>query len=108
MEYLHRFEQGISEQAQARQVFMPSVHELAAVLCELCERPSGVSATVDSQGMLTLSAAVPGHKRVYVEIEPSGEVGAAVTKERKYARDIPVHAIHELTREVISDSLGSL
>ena len=108
MEHLRRFGQGVSEQPQASQVFMPSVHELTATLCELSETPSGVSATVDSEGMLTLSAAVPGHKRVYVEIEPSGAVGAAVTKERKYAHDIPVNAIHELTREVISDSLGSL
>ena len=105
-ERLYQFEEGIAGQPQAQRGFtIAAVHELAAVLYE---KSSGVSATVDSHGMLTLSAAFPEDKRLYVEIEPSGQAGAAVTKERRYARDIPIQTASELTREVIDDSLGSL
>lgn len=74
----------------------------------LCKQSSTVSATVANDGMLSIATVFPNDVRLYVEIERDGSVGAAVTRDRQYARDIPSKAVADLTSEVILAAVGSL
>ena len=74
----------------------------------LCSQSDTVSATVSSDGMLSIAAVFPCDVRLYVEVERNGDVDAAVTRERRYASDISVHTVVDMTPEVILAAVGSI
>ena len=82
-----------------------AVQELVAWLCNQSET---VSATVSNDGMLSVAAVFPGDVRLYVEIERDGSTLAAVTRERRYARDISGDTIADFTSEVILAAVRSV
>ena len=67
-----------------------------------------MSATVSNDGMLSIATVFPNDVRLYVEIERDGSTGAAVTRERRYARDISGNTVADLTSEVILAAVGSI
>ena len=84
---------------------MTSVNRLVAWL----NNQSGtVSATVSSDGMLSIATVFPDDVRLYVEIERDGSVGAAVTRERRFASDISADSVADLTPEVILAAVASI
>jgi hypothetical protein len=74
----------------------------------LCNRSNTVSATVSSDGMLSVAAVFPKDVRLYVEIERDGSVEAAVTRDRRYANDVSAIAVADLTPEEILAAVGSI
>ena len=74
----------------------------------LCRRSGTVSVIVSNDGMLSIAAGFPNDVRLYVEIQRDGNAGAAVTRERRYARDIPGTTVGDLTPEVILAAVGSI
>ena len=74
----------------------------------LCSQSDTVSATVSNDGMLSIATVFPNDVRLYVEIERDGGTGAAVTRERRYARDISGNTVADLTPEVILAAVGSI
>ncbi len=74
----------------------------------LCQQSDTVSATVSEDGALSIATVFPKDVRLYVEIERDGSTGATVTRERRYAKDIAVTTIVDLTPEVILDAVGSV
>ena len=74
----------------------------------LCSQSDTVSATVSNDGMLSIATVFPNDVRLYVEIERDGSTGAAVTRERRYARDISGNTVADLTPEVILAAVGSI
>ena len=58
--------------------------------------------------MLSIATVFPDDVRLYVEIERDGSVGAAVTRERRFASDIPADTIVDLTPEVIFAAVASI
>ena len=74
----------------------------------LCKQSNTVSATVANDGMLSIATVFQDDVRLYVEIERDGSAGAAVTRDRQYARDILADAVDDLTSEVILAAVGSL
>ena len=74
----------------------------------LCNQSDTVSATVSSDGVLSVATVFPNDVRVYVEIEHDGSVEAAVTRERRYARDIAASTVSDLTPEVILAAVESI
>ena len=97
-ERLSRFSADFSGQDPVSDSTMSSVHELVAWLCHQSDT---VSATVSNDGMLSIAAVFPRDVRLYVEIERNGYIEAAVTRERRYAKDIPAVTVTDLTPEVI-------
>lgn len=78
-----------------------TMSEVRALVSWLCRQSNTVSAGVSSNGMLTIAAGFPNHIRLYVEIERSGSAGAAVTRERRYAKDVAGDTITDIVPEVI-------
>ena len=74
----------------------------------LCRRSGTVSVIVSNDGMLSIAAGFSNDVRLYVEIQRGGSAGAAVTRERRYARDIPGTTVGDLTPEVILAAVGSI
>ncbi len=74
----------------------------------LCDQSDTVSATVSSDGMLSIAAVFPDDVRLYVEVERNGDVGAAVTRERRYANDISADTVVDLTPEVILAAVAGI
>ena len=74
----------------------------------LCTQSDTVSASVSSDGMLSLATVFPDDVRLYVEIERDGSVGAAVTRDRRFASDIAVDTVVNLTPEVILAAVASI
>jgi hypothetical protein len=74
----------------------------------LCKRSGTVSVIVSNDGMLSIAAGFSNDVRLYVEIQRGGSAGAAVTRERRYARDIPGTTVGDLTPEVILAAVGSI
>lgn len=74
----------------------------------LCSQSNTVSATVSNDGMLSIATVFPNDVRVYVEIERDGSAEAAVTRERRYARDIAANTVSDLTPEVILAAVESI
>ncbi len=74
----------------------------------LRQQSDTVSATVSDDGMLSIATIFPNDVWLYVEIERDGSTGAAVTRERRYARDISATTVADLTPEVIFDAVGSV
>lgn len=67
-----------------------------------------VSVVVSNGGTMTITAVFPRDVRFYVETERDGSSEAAVTRERRYAHDVPVDNIADLTREAISVAVASI
>ena len=82
-----------------------AVKDLVAWLCSQSET---VSATVSSDGILSIATVFPNDVRLYVEVERDGSIGAAVTRKRRYARDISGNTVADLTPEVILAAVGSI
>lgn len=74
----------------------------------LCDQSDTVSLTVSDDGVLSVATVFPDDVRLYVEIERDGSTGAAVTRQRRYARDITSNDIADLTPEVILAAIGSV
>ena len=74
----------------------------------LSSKSDTVSATLCNDGMISIAAVFPNEVRLYVEIERSGSTEAAVTRERRYARDVPVRTVADLAPEVILAAVGSI
>ena len=74
----------------------------------LCSRSDTVSATVSNDGMMSVATVFSDDIRLYVEIERDGSVGAAVTRERRYAFDISATTVADLTPEVILAAVSSI
>ena len=79
--------------------------ELAAWLSD---RSDAVSATVSGDGTLSLAALFPDQARLYVEIERDGRAQAAVTRDRRCARDMPGERAEDLTPQVIAAALTGI
>ena len=86
----------------------PTMDEVKSFIGQLCGISPAVSATLASDGTLSIAADFPDDVRLYVEIERDGSAGAAVTKERRYASDIPGDTIAALTSEVIRAAVESV
>ena len=84
------------------------VASVGNLLAWLCSQSTGVSATVSGDGMLSIATEFPNEIRLYVEVERDGTVGAAVTRERRYARDLEEHTLADLTPEVILAAVRSI
>ena len=104
-ERLSSFGSGYSGQDPASPSTMSDVNKLVAWLCSQSDT---VSATVSSDGMLSIASVFPRDVRLYIEIERNGDVGAAVTRERRYAIDIPAVTVADLTPEVILAAVAGI
>ena len=74
----------------------------------LCNQSDTVSVTVSNDGVLSIATVFPHDVRLYVEIERDGSTGAAVTRERRYARDITSNTVADLNPEVILAAIRSV
>lgn len=104
-ERLTLFRTGHSDQDAMPETTMSEVEDLVEWLCSESDL---VSATVAADGMLTIAVDFPGDVRLYVEIERDSSAGAAVTRERRYASDIPGETVTDLTPEVILAAVRSI
>ena len=86
----------------------PVFASVVKLLSWLSGQSTAVSATVSSDGMLSIATEFPNSVRLYVEVERDGTVGAAVTRERRYARDLEEHTLADLTPEVILAAVRSI
>ena len=91
---LSRFGTDYPGQGPVSDSTMSSVNRLVAWLCS---QSGTVSATVSSDGMLSIATVFPDDVRLYVEVERNGDVDAAVTKESRYASDISANTVVDLT-----------
>ena len=104
-ERLSQFWNDCPGQEQVSTSTKSAVQEMVAWLCS---RSETVSTTVSDDGMLSVAAVFPGDVRLYVEVERDGSTEAAVTRERRYARDISEDTISALTSEVILAAVRSV
>ena len=104
-ERLSRFEADRLGEECVSSETMSHVNELVKWLCSQSDT---VSATVSSDGMLSIAAVFPRDVRLYVEIERDGDVGAAVARERRYANDVSAITVADLTPEVILAAVASI
>ena len=102
---LAQFEKDIPGQGSVSDSTRSAVAEVVARLLVVSET---VSATVSNDGMLSIAAVFPRAVRLYVEVERDGRTGAAVTREKRYAQDIPASTVADLTAEVILAAVGSI
>lgn len=79
-----------------------------ALVAWLCGQSDTVSVTVSNDGVLSIATVFPNDVRLYVEIERDGSTGAAVTRERRYARDITSNTVADLNPEVILAAIRSV
>ena len=82
--------------------------EVNELMSWLCSQSDAVSATVSNDGMLSIAAGFDNDVRLYVEIERNGSTEAAVTRKRRYARDVRGNSVADLTPEVLLDAIGSV
>lgn len=104
-ERLFRFGTDYPGQEPVSPTTMSDVNKLVAWLCSQSDT---VSATVSTDGMLSIATVFPDGVRLYVEIERDGNVGAAVTRERRFAKDIAADTVTDLTPEVILAAVSSV
>lgn len=104
-ERLSRFGTDYPGQDPVADSTMSSVNELVTWLCSQSDT---VSATVSSDGVLSVAAVFPRDVRLYIEFERNGDVGAAVTRERRYANDISAVTVADLSTEVILAAVASI
>ena len=105
-ERLSRFSADYPGQDPVSDSTMSSVNELVAWLCSESDT---VSATVSNDGMLSIATVFsPRDVRLYVEVERNGDIEAAVTRERRYAKDISAFTVTDLTPEVILAAVAGI
>lgn len=104
-ERLNQFRDGLPGQEPVSTTTEAAVTELLVWLYGQAET---VSATLSNDGMLTIAAVFPDEVRLYIEIERDGSAGAAVTKQRRFARDFYEDTIDCLKPGVILDAIGSI
>ena len=104
-ERLYQFGNARPGQEQIAESTTSAVNDLVAWLCRQSDT---VSATVSNDGMLSIATVFPNDVRLYVEIERDGSIGAAVTRERRYARDISGNTVADLAPEVILAAVDSI
>ncbi len=102
---LDHFESGFAE---AEPVSEPTRIALNDLVSWLSSNADTVSVTVSNVGMISIAAVFPREVRLYVETERDGNSEAAVTRERRYAQDIPIGNIADLTPEAIRAAVGSI
>ena len=102
---LSQFGSGWPDQQPVSPTTIGATCELVAWLCQNSDT---VSTTVSSDGMLSIATVFPNEVRLYVEIERDGSAEAAVTRERRYARDISLNTVADLTPEVILAAVRSV
>ena len=91
-----------------KRVSASTKHAVQRLVDWLCSQSETVSVTVSSEGVLSVAAVFSSDVRLYVEIERDGSTEAAVTRKRRYARDISGDTISELTSEVILAAVRSV
>ncbi len=74
----------------------------------LCSQSDSVSVTVSSDGMLSIAAGFENDVRLYIEVERNGSIEAAVTRERRFARDICGNTVPDLTSGVLLGAISSI
>ncbi len=74
----------------------------------LCSRSNTVSATVSNDGVLSIATVFSTDVRLYVEVERDGSTEAAVTREKRYACNVPGNAVTDLIPEVVLAAVGSI
>ncbi len=88
-------------------VLASTMDAVKALVVWLCQQSDTVSATVSSDGMLSIAAVFPNDVRLYVEIERDGSAGAVISRSRTHADDLPITAVSQLTREMVLDAITS-
>ena len=106
LECLSRFEADCPDQEPVSPETMSDVNELVNWL--LSQSDGNVSATVSRDGLLSVATVFPNEVRLYIEIERDGSIESAVTRERRYAIDIPGNIVADLTPEVILAAVASI
>ena len=102
---LSQFAEGSLETGPPRQSILSTVTEMVGWLAGLSDT---VSATVADDGMLSIATVFPNEVRLYIEVEIDGSSEAAVTRARRYARDISISRLEDLTPEAILEAIGSI
>ncbi len=102
---LDQFQNGYPDREQVSESTRAAIHEL---VCWLHNQSETISATVSDDGLLTLAAVFPQDVRVYIEVERDGSTEAAVTRKRRYARDIAAGSISDVTPEVVLAAVSSI
>ena len=104
-ERLDQFQNGYPERHQVSQTTRSTVKEL---LCWLCDQSGTVSATVSQDGVLNLAAVFLDDVHLYIEVDRDGSTEAAVTRQRRYARDIAAGTIADVTPEAVLAAVASI
>ena len=104
-ERLSKFEANREDLEPVSSSTKTAVNELVAWLCS---RSDSVSATVSSDGMVSIAAGFENDVRLYIEVERRGSTEAAVTRERRYAHDICGNIVADLTPGVLLDAIRSI
>lgn len=102
---LSQFAKGSLETGPPSQSILSTVTEMVGWLAGLSDT---VSATVAGDGMLSIATVFPNEVRLYIEVEIDGSSEAAVTRARRYARDISISRLEDLTPEAILEAIGSI
>lgn len=102
---LNQFQNGYPDREQVSESTRAAIHEL---VCWLHNKSETVSATVSHDGLLTIAAVFPKDVRLYIEVERDGSAEAAVTRKRRYARDIAAERISDVTPEVVLAAVASI
>ena len=102
---LDHFEFGFAEAEPVSETTRIAMNDLVSWLSSNADT---VSLTVSNVGMISIAAVFPREVRLYVETARDGNSEAAVTRERRYALDIPVGDIADLTPEAIRAAIGSI
>ena len=103
-----RLSQFGSDRPNQEPVSESTIRAAKALVSWLCHQSDTVSATVSNDGILSIATVFPNEVRLYVEIERDGITEAAVTRERRYARDITSNTVDDLTPEVILAAVESV
>ena len=104
-ERLSRFEANREDLEPVSSTTKTAVNDLVRWLCGQSDT---VSATVSNDGTLSIAAGFQNDVRLYIEVERNGTTEAAVTRERRFARDIFGNTVADLTLEVLLDAIGSV
>ena len=91
-----RLSQFGSDRPNQEPVSESTIRAAKALVSWLCHQSDTVSATVSNDGILSIATA--NEVRLYVEIERDGITEAAVTRERRYARDITSNTVDDRLR----------
>lgn len=102
---LSQFAEGSLETGPPSQSILSTVTAMVGWLAGISDT---VSATVADDGMLSIATVFPNGVRLYIEVETDGSSEAAVTRARRYARDISISRLEDLTPEAILEAIGSI